>query len=116
MRRNIQINNDKMFFVKIEFRVNAESIEELNEKSNILRDEFSNWSCEVKPLYFKQLEALKETLPINNNLLGENTRNMTTEGVATLFPIARAKADISEGIYLGRDLFTEDRKSTRLNS
>ena len=106
MRRNIQINNDKMFFVKIEFRVNAESIEELNEKSNILRDEFSNRSCEIKTLYFKQLEALKETLPINNNLLEENTRNMTAEGVATLFPIARAKADTSEGIYLGRDLFT----------
>ena len=31
---------------------------------------------------------------------------MTAEGVATLFPIARAKADTSEGIYLGRDLFT----------
>ena len=106
MRRNIQINNDKMFFVKIEFRVIAESIEELNEKSNILRDEFSNRSCEIKTLYFKQLEALKETLPINNNLLEENTRNMTAEGVATLFPIARAKADTSEGIYLGRDLFT----------
>ena len=60
----------------------------------------------MKLLKDHQLEALKETLPINNNLLEENTRNMTAEGVATLFPIARAKADTSEGIYLGRDLFT----------
>ena len=106
MRKDIQIHNDKMFFVKIEFRVNAESIEELNEKSNILRDEFSNRSCEVKPLYFKQLDALKETLPINNNIIRDNTRNMTSEGLATMFPIARTKSDMSKGIYLGRDLFT----------
>lgn len=35
MRRNIQINNDKMFFIKITLRVNAQSLEELNESSRI---------------------------------------------------------------------------------
>ena len=105
-RKDIQIHNDKMFFVKIEFRINAESIKELNEKSTVLRDEFSNRACEVKPLYFKQLDGLKETLPINNNIIRDNTRNMTSEGLATMFPIARTKSDLSKGIYLGRDLFT----------
>ena len=106
MRRNIQINNDKMFFVKISLRVNAESLEELKEKSKILRDEFANRSCEISPAYFKQLDALKETLPINNNLLKENSRNMTTNGLAQMFPIARTKSSLKEGIYFGRDMFT----------
>lgn len=106
MRRNIQINNDKMFFIKITLRVNAERIKELNEKSKMLRDEFANRSCEIRPLYFKQLDALKETLPLNNNILNDNNRNMTTRGLAAMFPIARTKSSTQEGIYLGRDLFT----------
>ena len=106
MRRNIQINNDKLFFIKISLRINAESLEELNEKSKILRDEFANKSCEIRPLYFKQLDALKETLPTNNNIIKDNNRNMTSEGLAAMFPIARTKSSTKGGIYLGRDLFT----------
>lgn len=106
MRRNIQINNDKMFFIKITLRVNAENLKELNEKSKMLRDEFANRSCEIRPLYFKQLDALKETLPLNNNTINDNNRNMTTQGLAAMFPIARTKSSTQEGIYLGRDLFT----------
>lgn len=106
MRRNIQINNDKMFFIKITLRVNAENLKELNEKSKMLRDEFANRSCEIRPLYFKQLDALKETLPLNNNIINDNNRNMTTKGLAAMFPIARTKSSTQEGIYLGRDLFT----------
>ena len=106
MRRNIQINNDKLFFIKISLRLNATTLEELNEKSKILRDEFANKSCEIRPLYFKQLDALKETLPLNNNIIKDNNRNMTTEGLAAMFPIARTKSSVKEGIYLGRDLFT----------
>ena len=106
MRRNIQINNDKLFFIKVILRLNATTLEELNEKSKILRDEFANKSCEIRTLYFKQLDALKETLPLNNNIIKENNRNMTTEGLAAMFPIARTKSSVKEGIYLGRDLFT----------
>lgn len=106
MRRDIQINNDKMFFIKITLRLNAESLEQLNEKSKILKDEFANKSCEIRTLYFKQLDALKETLPLNNNIIKDYNRNMTTTGLASMFPIARTKASVKEGIYLGRDLFT----------
>ena len=106
MRRNIQINNDKLFFVKITLRINAKSMNELNEKSKMLKDEFAKKSCEVRVLYFKQLDALKETLPLNNNILKDNNRNMTTAGLADMFPIARTKSSVKEGIYLGRDLFT----------
>ena len=64
MRWNIQINNDKLFFIKILLRINANNLKELNEQSKLLRDEFANKSCEVRPLYFKQLDALKENFTI----------------------------------------------------
>lgn len=94
MRRNIQINNDKLFFIKVILRLNAKSLKELNEKSKILKDEFANKSCEIRTLYFKQLDALKETLPVNDNFLKDNTKNMTTAGLAAMFPIARTKSSV----------------------
>lgn len=106
MRRNIQINNDKLFFIEVILRLNAKSLKEINEKSKILKDEFANKSCEIRTLYFKQLDALKETLPVNDNILKDNTKNMTTAGLAAMFPIARTKSSVKDGIYLGRDLFT----------
>lgn len=106
MRRNIQINNDKLFFIKVILRLNAKSLKEVSEKSKILKDEFANKSCEIRTLYFKQLDALKETLPVNDNILKDNTKNMTTAGLAAMFPIARTKSSVKDGIYLGRDLFT----------
>ena len=106
MRRNIQINNDKLFFIEVILRLNAKSLKELNEKSKILKDEFANKSCEIRTLYFKQLDALKETLPVNDNILKDNTKNMTIAGLAAMFPIARTKSSVKDGIYLGRDLFT----------
>ena len=57
-------------------------------------------------MYFKQLDSLKETLPLNNNIIKENHRNMTIQGLAAMFPIARTKSSTKEGIYLGRDIFT----------
>ena len=106
MRREIQINNEKMFFIKIILRINAKSLEELNEKSQLLRDEFAKRTCEIRCLSFKQIDALKETLPLNNNILKENNRNMLSSGLACMFPITRTKASTKEGIYLGKDLFT----------
>lgn len=106
MRRDIQINNDKMFFIKIILRVNADNLNDLNERSKLIRDEFAKRACEVRTLYFKQLDGLKETLPLNDNILRENERNMTTKGLAAMFPIARTQSSTKKGMYFGRDLFT----------
>ena len=106
MRRDIQINNDKMFFIKIILRVNADNLNDLNERSKLIRDEFAKRACEVRTLYFKQLDGLKETLPLNDNILRENERNMTTKGLAAMFPIARTQSSTKKGMYFVRDLFT----------
>ena len=61
-----------------------------------------------------ELDALKETLPVNNNIIKEDNRNMTTTGLAQMFPIARTKSSIKEGIYFGNlskvpEIFSKNR-------
>ena len=44
IRRKIQTTNDRLFFITILLRVNARSLEELNIKSNLLKNEFAKKS------------------------------------------------------------------------
>lgn len=79
MRKEIQIKGDKLFFVTILLRLNAESIEDLNNRTKILKEEFEQNSSKVRTLTFNQLEGLKSTLPINSNNIKDYERNMTAD-------------------------------------
>lgn len=79
MRREIQMKGDKLFFVTILLRLNAESIEDLNYRTKILKEEFEQDSSKVRTLTFNQLEGLKSTLPISSNNIKGYERNMTAD-------------------------------------
>ena len=56
IRRQVQTANDKLFFVTILLRINATNLEELDAKSNLLKNEFSKISAKARTLNFRQLE------------------------------------------------------------
>ncbi len=106
MRRSIQTTNDKLFFVTILLRLNAENLEELNDKTVILKNEFTKISAKLRTLSFRQMEGLKANLPINNTQINDYERNMTADGFATMFPISSSGLSSKEGIIIGRNYFT----------
>ena len=107
IRRKIQTTNDRLFFITILLRVNARSLEELNIKSNLLKNEFAKISSKARTLNFRQFEGLKSNLPINRNEIHDYERNITAEGLAKMFPISNSNAESSpEGVFLGSNYFT----------
>lgn len=106
MRRKIQTTNDRLFYVTILMRLNAESLEDLNERTSILKSEFSKISSKIRTLSFRQLEGLKDNLPINNGSIQDYERNMTASGFATLFPISSSGLSSRTGVVIGRNYFT----------
>lgn len=107
IRKQIQTSNDKLFFITILLRVNAKSLEELNSKSNILKNEFSKISAKVRTLNFRQFEGLKANLPLASSNIHDYERNITAQGLATMFPISNSNAESSpEGVLIGRNYFT----------
>lgn len=67
LRMLIQTNQDKLFFVTIFITLNAESLQELNEKTKILESELNKKTAMIRTLTFRQLEGLKTMLPIRRN-------------------------------------------------
>ncbi len=107
IRRQVQTANDKLFFVTILLRINSTNLEELDAKSNLLKNEFAKISAKARTLNFRQLEGLKANLPFNELNIFDYERNVTSDGLATMFPIANSNTESSpNGVPIGRNYFT----------
>ena len=56
--------------------LNAESLEELNEKTKILESELNKKTSMIRTLTFRQLEGLKTLLPVGETPISNYERNM----------------------------------------
>lgn len=76
LRMLIQTNQDKLFFATIFISLNAESLQELNEKTKILESELNKKTAMIRTLTFRQLEGFKTILPTGEIPISNNERNM----------------------------------------
>ena len=76
LRMLIQTNQDKLFFATIFISVNAESLEDLNEKTKILESELNKKTAMIRTLTFRQVEGLKTILPTGETPIPNYERNM----------------------------------------
>lgn len=106
LRALIQTNEDKLFFVTIFIKLNAKTLEELNEKTEILENEIGKKTAMVRPLIFKQVDALKTVLPLGTPPIANYERNMITGGFASLIPISNPNITHNKGAFLARNLST----------
>lgn len=72
----IQTNQDKLFFTTIFITLNAENLQELNDKTQILESELNKKTAMIRTLTFRQLEGLKAMFPIGEIPIGGYERNM----------------------------------------
>lgn len=76
LRMLIQTNQDKLFFATIFITLNAENLQELNEKTKILESELNKKTSMIRALTFRQIEGLKTVLPLGDNPIANYERNM----------------------------------------
>lgn len=106
LRKLIQTNNDKLYFATIFVSLNAENLEELNEKTKLIENEFIKKGTMIRTLAFRQVEGLKTLLPVGEVPISNYERNMITGGIATLIPISNPNLSHNTGIFIGRNAFT----------
>lgn len=76
LRMLIQTNQDKLFFATIFITLNAENLQELNEKTKILESELNKKTAMIRTLTFRQIEGLKTSLPLGDTPISNYERNM----------------------------------------
>lgn len=106
LRLLIQTNQDKLFFATIFITLNAESLQELNEKTKILESELNKKTAMIRTLTFRQLEGYKTILPTGEIPIPNYERNMVAGGIATLIPISNPNLSHDKGIFIGRNMYT----------
>lgn len=106
LRLLIQTNQDKLFFATIFITLNAESLKELNEKTRILESELNKKTAMIRTLNFRQVEGYKTILPLGDYPILGYERNMVAGGIATLVPISNPNLSHNEGVFIGRNMFT----------
>lgn len=106
LRTLIQTNQDKLFYATIFITLNAESLQELNEKTKVLESELNKKTAMIRILTFRQLEALKTVLPIGTKPISNYEQNMVAGGIATLIPISNPNLSHDRGIFIGRNIYT----------
>ena len=106
LRMLIQTNQDRLFFATIFITLNAESLEDLNEKTKILESELNKKTAMIRTLTFRQLEGLKTILPIGEIPIPNYERNMVAGGIGTLIPISNPNLSHDRGIFIGRNMYT----------
>jgi type IV secretory pathway VirB4 component len=106
VREAIQTNRDKMFYVSVFLAVHANSEEELDRKCDCMEDTLARKAARPYALMFRQLDGLRSCLPGGACRIGDFARNMTTGGVAAMFPVSNPDVSHPSGIYLGPSYFT----------
>lgn len=106
LRMLIQTNQDKLFFATIFITLNAETLQELNEKTKVLESELNKKTAMIRTLTFRQLEGLKTMLPTGDIPISNYERNMVAGGIATLIPISNPNLSHDKGIFVGRNMYT----------
>ncbi|MBP3595795.1 MAG: hypothetical protein J6J60_00115 [Clostridia bacterium] len=106
MRKLIQTQNDKLFYVTIFLSLHCKTKKELDDKTELLESEFSKKSAQLRTLSFRQLDGFKSVLPLNNLKVNSYDKNLTASGFSALFPISTPELSHPNGIYLGKNLFT----------
>jgi type IV secretory pathway VirB4 component len=95
-----------MFYVSVFIAVHAGSEDELDRKCDSVEDVLARKAARAYALVFRQLDGLKSCFPGGSCHINDFSRNLTTGGVAAMFPVSNPDVSHPSGIYLGTSYFT----------
>jgi len=100
---DLQNRNQKMFYVSILLMVSGNTLEELEENTNILSDRARSFTCQLQCFDEQQRDAFQVTMPMgvtpNNKLYVE--RALTTASTAVFIPFTNQELFQKGGFYYG---------------
>lgn len=97
-------NNQDFYYINILITITADSVEELEWRTNEMKKLMLSQDLQMKPCYFRQEQAFYSTLPINKlekRIYELSKRNALTAGVSACYPYVSFEMSDDNGILLG---------------
>ena len=108
IRKEIQINNEEMFFIYTYITTFSKDKKELENKINKLEGMLRSKGMQSKKAYFRQEQAFKSNLPlmINDKDIKEvSKRNILTNSIQATYPFLSSSIFDPKGIFIGTNIY-----------
>ena len=108
IRRQIQVNNEDLYFLYIYINIYSEDIKELEYNLNKIEGISQSKGMQTRRANFRQEEGFITSLPImeNNEILKEVAkRNILTSGIISTYPFISSTIFDKDGIFIGTNIY-----------
>lgn len=108
IRKEIQVNNEDIYFLYIYINVYAESIKELEYYLNKIEGITQSKGMQTRRANFRQEEVFLGCLPLAENLemiKGVAKRNMLTTGLIATYPFISSTIFDDDGVFIGTNIY-----------
>ena len=108
IRKEIQVNNEDIYYLYIYISIYAESIKELEYYLNKIEGIAQSKGMQTRRANFRQEELFISCLPImenNNNIKDAARRNILTSGLLATYPFISSTIFDQDGIFIGTNIY-----------
>ena len=108
IRKELQVNNEEIYFLYIYIEVFNENIKELENNLNKIEGICNAGGLSTRKATFRQEQAFICTMPIFQNLFpikNATKRNVLTNGIVSTYPFISSSVFDEDGIFYGIDLY-----------
>ncbi len=108
IRKEMQINNEELYFLYIYINTYSNDIKELEYTLNKIEGIIQSKGMQTRRAYFRQEQAYRACLPLmeNNKLLKEvSKRNVLTSGLIATYPFISSAIFDEKGIFVGTNIY-----------
>ena len=108
IRREIQVNNEDIYFLYIYINIYAEDIKELEYYLNKIEGIAQSKGMQTRRANFRQEETFMSCIPImeNSEIIKEVARrNILTSGIIATYPFISSTIFDDEGIFIGTNIY-----------
>ncbi len=108
IRKELQVNNEEIYYLYIYMNTYANSIKELEQILNKIEGILQSKGLQTRRAYFRQEEGYRACLPLmeNHKLLKEvSKRNILTQGIVATYPFISSAIFDEKGIFVGTNIY-----------
>ena len=108
IRKQMQVENEELYFLYIYINVFEKNLEELNKQINKIENILQASGLQSKKAYFREEQTFLSCLPImENNIDIKNAakRNVLTTGLVSTYPFISSSIFDKDGIYIGTNIY-----------
>ena len=108
IRREIQVNNEDIYFLYIYLNIYSKDIKELEYSLNKIEGILQSKGMQVRRAFFRQEQTFKACLPLmeNNKEIKEIAkRNVLTSSLICTYPFISSSIFDEEGIFIGTNIY-----------